>query len=393
MKKNSKHFETLAIRTQMERTHQKEHSVPLYLTSSYWFESAEEAKSLFAGEQEGNIYSRYTNPNNSELAEKLCLLEGTETGFTTATGMAAVYGTFSALLKQGDHIVSSSAIFGNSFSVITEILPKQGVDFSLVPVDENEAWEKAITPKTKMLFVESPSNPTLKIADLTFLGKLAQKHQLILVVDNCFATPYLQQPTKFGADLVLHSATKYIDGQGRVLGGAILGKKQYVDACFDFVKKTGAALSPFNAWVLSKSLETLAVRMDRHCDNAEKVVDFLDQSDDVEAVLYPFHHSNPRVEIAKTQMKKGGGLVGCLVKGGLDRGRKFLNALEMISLSANLGDTRTIATHPASTTHSKMTEEERLAVGIEAGFVRFSIGLENADDIIADIAQALEASR
>lgn len=387
----SKHFETLAIRTQLERSQQKEHSVPVYLTSSYSFGSAEEAAQLFAGETEGNIYSRYTNPNTSEFIEKLTLLEGVEAGVATATGMAAVYSALAGLLKQGDHIVASSAIFGNTFSVITGILPQFGIEYSLVEVDDNEAWKNAIKPNTKALFVESPSNPTLKIADLEYLGNLAKAHGLIFMVDNCFATPYLQQPASFGADLVLHSATKYIDGQGRVLGGAILGKKEYVDPCFDFAKKTGAALSPFNAWVLSKSLETLAVRMDRHCENAEKVVQFLESHPEVEEVLYPFHKSNPRVDLAKKQMKKGGGLVGCVVKGGIDKGRKFLNALNMISLTANLGDTRTIATHPASTTHSKMTEEERLAVGITPGFVRFSVGLENSEDIIADIDQALKA--
>ncbi|MEN8248928.1 MAG: aminotransferase class I/II-fold pyridoxal phosphate-dependent enzyme [Bacteroidota bacterium] len=387
------HFETLAIRTQSERTHQKEHSVPLYLTSSFTFDNAEEGAGIFSEEIEGNLYSRFSNPNTDEFIEKLSMLEGAEAGVATATGMAAIYTVFAALLKAGDHIVASSAIFGSSKKVIDSVLPNHGIEFTFVDVDDNNSWQEAIQANTKLIFVETPSNPTLKIADLEFLNKLCVQNELIFVVDNCFATPYLQQPVKFGADLVVHSATKFIDGQGRVLGGAILGKEKYIEACYDFVRKTGASLSPFNAWVLSKSLETLAVRMDRHCSNAEKISQYLEAHEEVENVIYPHSSLHPQYELAKKQMRFGGGLVGCELKGGKERGARFLNALKIHSLTANLGDTRSIATHPASTTHSKLSEEEQLEVGITPGFIRFSVGLEHIDDLIEDIEQALKASK
>lgn len=388
-----KHFETLAIRTQSERTLQKEHSVPMYLTSSFTFDNAEEGAALFKGDIEGNQYSRFSNPGVDEFTEKLRLLENTEAGVATATGMAAIYTTLASLLKSGDHVVSSSAIFGSSKKVIDSILPNFGIEFTFVDVDNTDGWQNAVQPNTKLIFVETPSNPTLKIADLSFLKNLCIEHDLIFVVDNCFATPYLQQPTSFGADLILHSATKYIDGQGRVLGGAILGKKEYVDQCYDFIRVTGASLSPFNAWVLSKSLETLAIRMDRHCSNAEKLYQFLEGHEEVDSVIYPFAPSHPQYELAKKQMSQGGGLVGCELKGDSGRGARFLNALKLHSLTANLGDTRSIATHPASTTHAKLTEDEQQAVGITSGFIRFSVGLEHIDDLINDVEQALIASK
>lgn len=388
-----RHFETLAIRTQSERTHQKEHSVALYLTSSFTFEDAEEGAAIFSEEKDGNMYSRFSNPNTDEFIEKLRLLEEAESGVSTATGMAAIYTTFASLLKTGDHVVASSAIFGSSKKVIDSVLPQFGIECSFIDVDDNPAWKDAIQPNTKLLFVETPSNPTLKIADLTYLGSLCNEHELIFVVDNCFATPYLQQPLKFGADLVVHSATKFIDGQGRVLGGAILGKDKYVEQCYEFIRKTGASLSPFNAWVLSKSLETLAIRMDRHCSNAEKLNQYLEASDEVQGVIYPHSQSHPQYELARKQMRFGGGLVGCELKGGKERGARFLNALQIHSLTANLGDTRSIATHPASTTHSKLSDEEQVAVGITPGFIRFSVGLEHIDDLIADVEQAMKISK
>lgn len=386
-------FETLAIRAQAERSQHGEHSVPLYLTSSFVFDSAEQAAAIFSGEEAGYQYSRFANPSTDEFVEKLRLLEGAEAGTATATGMAAVNVAFTSLLKSGDHIIASSAIFGNSLHIIKSILPNFGIDYTLVDVDDNEAWEEAVRPNTKLLFVETPSNPTLKIADLEFLNKLCKANDIIYIVDNCFATPYLQQPIKFGADLVLHSATKYIDGQGRVLGGAILGKSEYVEQCYDYVRRTGASLSPFNAWVLSKSIETLAIRMDRHCSNAEKLYKFLEAHVEIDSVVYPHSTSHPQYDLAKKQMRYGGGLVGCELKGDSNRGARFLNALKLHSLTANLGDTRSIATHPASTTHSKLSEEEQLAVGITPGFIRFSLGLENIDDIIEDVAQAIEKSK
>ena len=387
------HFETLAIRTQIEQTAQKEHATPLYLTSSFTFESAEHGAQLFNNEVEGNLYSRFSNPNTDEFIDKLCLLEGCHSGVATASGMAAVYSSMAAILKQGDHIISSGAIFGNSRYVLTNILPNMGIEYTFVDVDDNEAYEKAIRPNTKMIYVETPSNPTLKSANLTYLGNLCESHGIIFSVDNCFATPYLQQPVKYKADLVIHSATKYIDGQGRVLGGAILGREEHVKSCYDFIRRTGASLSPFNAWVLSKSLETLAVRMDRHCENAGKLAQYLVDHEAVDEVIYPHHKSYKQYDLAKKQMSQGGGLVGCVIKGGVERGSKFLNALKMLSLTANLGDTRSIATHPASTTHSKMSKEDQLSVGITEGFLRFSVGLEHINDIIKDIDHALSKSK
>jgi len=389
----NKHFETLAIRTQTEQTDQKEHSTPLFLTSSFTFDSTEEGAALFDGEKEGNLYARFSNPNTDEFINKLNLLEGTEAGIATASGMAAVFGSIFPNVKSGDHIIASRAIFGNSINVITQILPNYGIDYTLVDVDDNQAWKEAVKENTKFLFVETPSNPTLKIADLAFLGNLCKQYNIIYGVDNCFATPYLQQPIEYGADLIIHSATKYIDGQGRVLGGAILGKKQYIDVCYNFLRRTGASLSPFNAWVLSKSLETLAIRMDRHCSNAEVLYNYLESNDEVKQVIFPHGKNHPQYKLAKEQMKQGGGLVGCELKGGTKRGARFLNALKLHSLTANLGDTRSIATHPASTTHVKLSKEEQLEVGITPGFIRFSLGLEHIDDIIADIKQALAVSK
>ncbi len=389
----NKQFETKAIRTQTDQTGQKEHSTPLFLTSSFTFDTAEDGAALFEGEMEGNLYTRFSNPNTDEFINKLNLLEGTEAGIATASGMAAVFGSIFPNVKTGDHIIASKAIFGNSINVITQILPKYGIEYTLVDVDNNKQWAEAVKENTTFLFVETPSNPTLKIADLSFLSNLCKTNNIIYCVDNCFATPYLQQPNAYDADLIIHSATKYIDGQGRVLGGAILGKQKYVDVCYNFLRRTGASLSPFNAWVLSKSLETLAIRMDRHCSNAEKLYQFLETQEDVLQVIYPHAPQHPQYKLAKKQMKQGGGLVGCELKGGKERGARFLNALQMHSLTANLGDTRSIATHPASTTHSKLSEQEQLEVGITQGFIRFSLGLEHIDDIIYDIKQALDASK
>lgn len=386
-------FETLAIRTQAPQTHQREHSVPLYMTSSFTFESAEHGASLFKGQESGHLYSRYGNPNTQELVEKLSLMEETESGVVTASGMSAVYIGFAAFLKSGDHIIASKSIFGNSKYILNHYLPDRGIEVTYVDCQDSEGWESAFKPNTKMLFVETPANPTLTTVDMTYLSGLCKSHGALFSVDNCFATPYLQKPARFGADLIIHSATKYIDGQGRVLGGALLGSEELMVQCSDFLRRTGAALSPFNAWVLSKSLETLAVRMDRHCSNALKVAEYLQESKEIDYVVYPHLESNPLYEIARRQMSQGGGLVGCQVKGGGERGARFLNALKLHSLTANLGDTRSIATHPASTTHSKLSSEEQLAVDITSGYLRFSVGLEHIDDILKDIDQALNASR
>jgi len=390
---DQQHFETIAIRGRSEQTEQREHSSALFLTSSFTFDSAEHGADIFSGAAEGNLYSRFSNPNVDEFVDKVCRLEGAPAGLATASGMAAVYTSFAALLESGDHVVSSSAIFGNSRYILEHTLPAMGISSTLVEVDDNDAYEEAIRPETKILFIETPSNPTLKIADMTFLAALCKEHGILFIVDNCFATPYLQRPMEWGADLVLHSATKYMDGQGRVLGGVIVGKNLPVARCFDFLRRTGASLSPFNAWVLSKSLETLALRMDRHCENAAQLADFLQQHPSVDQVTYPHDANHPQMELAKAQMSQGGGLVGCELAGGAERGARFLNALELHSLTANLGDTRSIATHPASTTHSKLSLEEQAAVDIRPGFIRFSVGLEHIDDIIKDIDQALSKSK
>jgi O-succinylhomoserine sulfhydrylase len=386
---NKKGFETKAIRTQTERTDFLEHSVPMYLTSSFVFEDAEDMRASFAEEKQRNIYSRFSNPNTSEFVQKVADMEGAEDGFAFATGMAAVYSTFAALLSSGDHILSARAVFGSTHTLLTKYFPKWNITSTYFDTNQPDTWEALIQPNTKIIYAETPTNPGVDILDLSLLAQLAKKHNLILIIDNCFATPYLQQPLKFGADLSIHSATKFMDGQGRVLGGVVVGRKDLIREIYLFSRNTGPALSPFNAWVLSKSLETLAVRMDRHCENALKLASFLEKQETIAWVKYPFLPSHPQYAIAKKQMKAGGGVVSFELRGGIEAGRKFLDALQMISLSANLGDTRTIATHPASTTHSKLTEEERLAAGITPGLVRISTGLETIEDIIHDIEQAL----
>lgn len=382
-------FETIAIRLQAERTQYKEHSVPLYLTSSYKFDDAEDMRALFANEKEGNVYSRYANPNTTELIDKMVALEGSEAGWATASGMAAIFTTFAAFLKSGDHVLSSRSVFGSTHQLLSNVFSKWGITYTYADLDKTEQWEKGIQPNTKMIFVETPSNPGIDIIDLEWLGKLAKKHNVLLVVDNCFATPYLQQPIKLGADISIHSATKFIDGQGRTLGGIILGSNALIKEIEGFARHSGPSMSPFNAWLLSKSLETLAVRMDRHCENALKVAEFLESHASIKRVMYPFLPSHPQYEIAKKQMKQGGGIVTLVIDGGVEAASGFMNKLKMFSISANLGDTRSIATHPATSTHSKLTEEERLEVGIEQGTIRLSIGLEHVNDILADIKQAL----
>jgi len=387
---SNKHFETDAIRTQMERSQYSEHSTPLHLTSSFVFEDAEEMRASFSEEVDRNIYSRFTNPNTSEFVDKICKLEGAESGYAYATGMSAVFSTLAALLNSGDHMVSARSVFGSTHTLFTKFFPKWNIETSYFKINEVDKIESLIQPNTKILYAESPTNPAVDILDLELLGNIAKKHNLLLVIDNCFATPYLQNPVKFGADLVIHSATKLIDGQGRVLGGVTVGKADLIREIYLFSRNTGPALSPFNAWVLSKSLETLAVRVDRHCENALKVAEFLESHENVNLVKYPFLKSHPQYEIAKKQMKQGGNVVAFEIKGGIEAGRNFLNSLKLLSLSANLGDTRTIATHPASTTHNKLNEEERLEVGITDGLVRVSVGLEHPEDIINDLKQALQ---
>lgn len=382
------------IREQAPRSATREHSVPLYLTSSFIFDSAEQGRAIFAEEEEGMVYSRYANPNTTEFINKVCILEEAEAGLAFSSGMAAVFASFAGLLRNGDHIVSSRAIFGSTHQLFTQLFPRWGVSHTYVDAIDNESWEKAIQPNTKVLFLESPSNPGLELADLEFLGQLKAKYpHIIFAIDNCFATPYLQKPLKFGFDLSIHSATKYMDGQGRVLGGVIVGKQELIDQLMFFIRHTGPAMSPFNAWVLSKSLDTLGLRMDRHCSNALALAEALEKHEEIADVKYPFLPSHPQYELAQRQMKAGGGIVTFEVKGGKERVYRFLDALKMILYTSNLGDARSIATHPGSTTHSKLSEEERINLGIKPGTVRLSVGIEDKADIIDDILQALEATK
>ncbi|AJR03282.1 trans-sulfuration enzyme family protein [Siansivirga zeaxanthinifaciens] len=389
MKEKSKQFETLAIRTQTETTQFSEHSVPIYLTSGFVFDDAEEMRASFAEEKQRDLYSRYSNPNVNEFVEKVCAMEGAESGYAFASGMAAVFSTFAALLNSGDHVVSCSSVFGATHGLFTNYFPKWNIECSYFNVNEVETIESLIKPNTKFLYAETPTNPGVDIIDLEFLSAICKKHNILLVIDNCFATPYLQNPIKFGADLVIHSATKLMDGQGRVLGGVTVGKKELIREIYLFSRLTGPSMSPFNAWVLSKSLETLAVRTDKHCENALKIAEFLENHPKVKWVKYPFLKSHPKYDIAKKQMRLGGSIVAFEVEGGIEGGRSFFDNIKMCSLSANLGDTRTIVTHPASTTHAKVEAEVKAAVGITDGSVRISAGLEHIDDIIADLIQAL----
>jgi len=378
-----------AIRIQTPRTNEMEHSTPMFLTSSFCFDSAEDMRAAFADETDTYIYSRFSNPNAQELTDKMCALEGAEDGFATASGMSAIFGSFMALLKKGDHLIACSSIFGSTHTIISKYLPKYGIEFTYVDAKQPETWEAAIRPNTKMLFLETPTNPGLEIIDLEWVGKLTKKHGIILNVDNCFATPIAQTPIQYGADIVVHSATKWIDGQGRVLGGIVVGKKELIHDIYLFCRSSGPALSPFNAWILSKSLETLEVRMDRHSSNALFLAHQLENHPAISSLRYPFHPAHPQYEIARKQMSNGGGILCFELKGGLEAGRNFLDRLKMLSLTANLGDTRSIASHPASTTHAKLSEEERLATGITPGLIRISVGLEKKEDILGDILQAL----
>lgn len=382
------------IRQQTPRSSSREHSVPLYLTSSFIFDTAEQGRAIFAEEETGMVYSRYANPNTSEFIERVCVMEGADAGLSFSSGMAAVFASFAAFVEQGDHIVSARAIFGSTHQLFTQLFPRWGVSHTYVNSADIEEWENAIQPNTKIVFLESPSNPGLELYDLEKLCALKQKYpHIIFSIDNCFATPYLQKPLQYGFDLSVHSATKYMDGQGRVLGGVVVGKQELMDKMMFFIRHTGPAMSPFNAWVLSKSLETLPLRMDRHCSNALALAQALAEHPDISDVKYPFLPSHPQYELAKKQMKAGGGIVTFEVEGGQERAFRFVDALQMIKYTSNLGDARSIATHPASTTHSKLSEEDRNSLGIRPGTIRMSVGLEDVEDIIEDVLQALESSK
>lgn len=389
MKKDK--FETKAIRNQMERSQYGEHSTPMYLTSSFIFDDAEDMRASFAEEKHRNIYSRFSNPNTSEFINKVAQMEGAEDGVAFATGMGAIFATFATFLNAGDHVLSVRAVFGSTHTLFTKYFPKWNISTTYFNATEIDNLAPLIQPTTKCIYVESPTNPGLDIVDLERLGQFAKAHQLLFIVDNCFATPYLQQPIAFGADLVIHSATKLIDGQGRVLGGITVGKKELIRELYLFARNTGASLSPFNAWVLSKSLETLSLRVDRHCENALFIAKKVEAHPRINWVKYPFLSTHPQYELAKKQMKAGGNIIAFEVEGGLEAGQRFINAIRLCSLSSNLGDSRTIITHPATTTHSKLDESDQLAVGITNGMIRLSVGLEHPTDIWADIENALKS--
>jgi O-succinylhomoserine sulfhydrylase len=381
--------QTKAIRIQAERSQNREHSVPLYLTSSFTFEDAEQGRAIFAEEISGNIYSRYMNPNVDEFVTKMCMLENAEDGIAFSTGMAAIFASMAGLLQSGDHVVASNALFGSAIQILTKITKKWGIDCTFVNGHNIAEWEAAIQPNTKFFFCESPSNPGLDLIDLAALAKVKEGKNIVLAVDNCFASPILQTPLDLGADLVIHSATKYIDGQGRVLGGVICGRKEFIQEIRFFARHTGPSLSPFNAWVMSKSLELLDLRMQKHSENAMALAEALVGHPAINQVKYPFLPSHPQYELAKKQMKYGGGILTLDIKGGFDKVQKLSQLLKVVSISPNLGDTRTILTHPASTTHSKLSVEDRAVVGITDGLIRIAVGLEAIEDLKMDFIQAL----
>ncbi len=385
--------QTKAIRTQTQQSQFREHSTPLYLTSSFTFETAEQGKALFDETEQGNLYSRFSNPTVQEFVDKVCMLEDCEDGVATATGMAAVFASLAGILQSGDHLIASRALFGSAHQIITQILSKWGITHTYLDASAPEAaWEAAVQPNTRMVYVETPSNPGLELVDLAMIGRLCKKHGLIFNVDNCFATPALQTPAEFGAHLVVHSATKFMEGQGRVLGGVVVGTAEYIKPLRFFCRQTGPSMSPFNAWVLSKSLETLDLRMERHCANALKLAQALEKHPEVKQVNYPFLESHPQYELAKQQMSAGGAIVTIDLEGGFERVSAFMKALQIPSLSSNLGDTRTIVTNPYTTTHSKLKPEEKAALGITTGLIRISVGLEDVEDLIEDFTQAAEVS-
>jgi O-succinylhomoserine sulfhydrylase len=385
----SLHQSTAAIRIQTPLTDEMEHSSPLFLTSSFQFDTAEDMQGAFAETNDHNIYTRFVNPTVTEFVQKVCALEGAEDGFATASGMAAIFGTFMTFLNSGDHILSSASIFGSTHTILTKYLQRWGIQSSYADFSCKAQIESSIRPNTKMVYLETPTNPGLDIFDLEMIRQVCRERNIMLVVDNCFATPLLQKPAEYGAHLIIHSATKWMDGQGRVIGGIVVGKKELIREIYLFCRNTGPSMSPFNAWLLSKSLETLDVRMQRHCENALALANALENHPAVNWVKYPFLPTHPAYTVAQKQMKAGGGIVTFELKGGTEAGIRFMNGLQMLSLTSNLGDTRSIASHPSSTTHSKLSEDERLSVGITPGLIRVSVGLEHFEDIKNDIFNSL----
>lgn len=382
-------FETTAIKNQMPKTAYSEHSSPLFLTSSFVFEDLAEMEAAFTDQVDRNVYSRYSNPNVDELLHKVCTLEGTTSGIATASGMGAIFTAMAAHLKAGDHILASNALFGSTYKIFENIFSKWNITHTYAQPDDLADWEAKMQPNTKLIYIETPSNPLLTVIDMQTLSELAKANNCLFMVDNCFATPYLQNPVQFGADLVIHSATKYMDGQGRVLGGLVLGNAQVIEPIQFFARHTGPSLSPFHAWILSKSLETLALRMERHCGNALAIAAFLEQHPKIKKVFYPFLPSHPQYELAKKQMKLGGGIVSFEIHGDEMDISKFHDRVHLFSITSNLGDTRSILTHPASSALAKTAPELRAKLGVSSQLFRISAGLEHEQDLIADLDQAL----
>lgn len=383
--------ETLAVRAGMDRTHHREHSEAMYLTSSFVFENAAQAAVMFSGEEEGNVYARFTNPSVTLFEERLAALEGAEACIATASGMAAITAMIMANLSAGDHIIASKSLFGSTIQLLGTILPRFGIETSFVSLTDPAEWAAAIRPNTRLLFCETPSNPLTEIGDIAALAAIAKKHDALLAVDNCFCTPVLQKPMALGADIVVHSATKYLDGQGRVLGGAVCASKAIIEKIFVFLRTTGPTLSAFNAWVLGKGLETLAIRMRAQSAAALELAQWLEAHPAVERVYYPGLPSHPQYALAQRQQSGGGAIVSFEVKGGKDAAWRVVDSCQLLSITANLGDTRTTLTHPASTTHGRITPEARAAAGIKDNLLRMAVGLESVIDIRNDLSLGLPA--
>lgn len=384
-------FDTLAVRAGQHRTPEGEHSDPLFFTSSYVFRTAADAAARFAGEVPGNVYSRYTNPTVRAFEERIAALEGAEQAVATSTGMSAILSIVMALCSAGDHVLVSQSVFGSTISLFEKYFKRFGVQVDYVPLANLAGWEQAIKPNTKLLFVESPSNPLAELVDITALAEIAHAKGVLLVVDNCFSTPALQQPLKLGADIVMHSATKFIDGQGRCMGGVVAGRSEHMKEVVGFLRTAGPSLSPFNAWIFLKGLETLNLRMRAHCANAQALAEWLEQQDGIEKVHYAGLPSHPQHALAKRQMRGFGAVVSFEVKGGKEGAWRFIDATRLISITANLGDSKTTITHPATTSHGRLAPQEREAAGIRDSLIRVAVGLEDVGDLQADLARGLAA--
>ena len=389
---DSYQFDTLAVRTGHQRTGEQEHSEAIFTTSSFVFDNASQAAARFSGDDPGNIYSRFTNPTVRTFEQRLAALEGGESCVATASGMAAIMAICIALLESGDHLVSSRSVFGTTTILFDRYLPRLGIETSLIDMTDLDAWKAAIRPNTRMLFIETPSNPLTEVADISELANLAHEQGCFLVVDNCFCTPALQRPLQLGADLIVHSATKYLDGQGRIVGGAVVGDQQRVgEEVYAAIRTTGPTMSPFNAWVATRGLETLSLRMKAHSENAIELARYLSEHAAIETVYHLGLPSHPQYDLAKKQQSGFGGIVSFVVRGGREKAWRVIDNTSMVSITANLGDVKTTITHPATTTHGRVSDEIKAQTGISEGLIRIGVGLESIDDIIADLEQGLSA--